>query len=104
MKCIVAGHEAVTATEFAELAFGIDLELFTGPTVESAEERAVRLAVAREVLAELRESDREAAAYAEALLRTSPLKDVRAAARRPRRTSSARRTVRRDVVGTAVAA
>jgi hypothetical protein len=103
MKCIVAGHEAVTATEFAELAFGIDLELFTGPAVESAEERAVRLAVAREVLAELRESDREAAAYAESLLRTSPLKDVRAAARRPRRTSS-RRPVRRHVAVTAVAA
>ncbi|MFE4630038.1 hypothetical protein [Streptomyces mirabilis] len=103
MRCIVAGHEAVTAAEFAELAFGIDLELFTGPAVESEQERAVRLAVAREVLAELRESDREAAAYAEALLRTSPLKDVRAAARRPRR-SSARRTVRRHVVGTAVAA
>ncbi|WP_327137154.1 hypothetical protein OG585_20595 [Streptomyces sp. NBC_01340] len=103
MKCIVAGHEAVTAAEFAELAFGIDLELFTGPAVESAEERAVRLAVAREVLAELRESDREAAAYAEALLRTSPLQDARAAARRPRRTS-VRRTVRRHVAGTAVAA
>ncbi|MFK0022472.1 hypothetical protein [Streptomyces sp. NPDC090798] len=103
MKCIVAGHEAVTAKEFAELAFGIDLELFTGPAVESAEERAVRLAVAREVLAELRESDREAAAYAESLLRTSPLKDARAAARRPRRTS-ARRTVRRNAAVTAVAA
>lgn len=101
MKCIVAGHEAVTAAEFAELAFGIDLELFTGPAVESAEERVVRLAVAREVLAELRESDREAAAYAESLLRTSPLKDARAAARRPRRTS---RTARRHVVSMAVAA
>ncbi|MFF2936714.1 hypothetical protein [Streptomyces mirabilis] len=103
MKCIVAGHEAVTAKEFAELAFGIDLELFTGPAVESTEERAVRLAVAREVLAELRESDREAAAYAESLLWTSPLKDARAAARRTRRTS-ARRTVRRHVAVTAVAA
>ncbi|MFF4518174.1 hypothetical protein [Streptomyces mirabilis] len=103
MKCIVAGHEAVTASEFAELAFGIDLELFTGPAVESADERAVRLAVAREVLAELRESDREAAAYAESLLRTSPLKDARAAARRPRRTS-ARRSVRRHVAVVAVVA
>jgi hypothetical protein len=103
MKCIVAGHEAVTAKEFAELAFGIDLELFTGPAVESAEDRAVRLAVAREVLAELRESDREAAAYAESLLRNSPLKDARAAARRARRTS-ARRAARRHVAVTAVAA
>jgi len=40
MKCIVAGHVAVTPTEFAELAFGIDLELFTGPVTESDLERA----------------------------------------------------------------
>ncbi|MFG2343989.1 hypothetical protein [Streptomyces phaeochromogenes] len=103
MKCIVAGHEAVTATEFAELAFGIDLELFTGLAMESADERAARLDVAREVLAELRESDPPAAAYAESLLRTSPLKDARAAARRPRRTP-VRRSVQRRVVRTAVAA
>ncbi|MFE2704539.1 MULTISPECIES: hypothetical protein [Streptomyces] len=103
MRYIVAGHEAVTAAEFAELAFGIDLELFTGPAVESANERTARLDVAREVLAELRESDPEAAAYAESLLRTSPLKDARAAGRRPHRTS-ARRSVRRDGVRTAVAA
>ncbi|MER5916961.1 hypothetical protein ABT124_43080 [Streptomyces sp. NPDC001982] len=103
MKCIVAGHEAVTPTEFAELAFGIDLELFAGPASESESERAARLDVAREVLAELRESDPEAAAYAESLLRMSPLKDARAAGRRPRRTS-ARRSVRRSVGRAAVAA
>lgn len=57
MKTIVAGHEAVTATEFAELALGIDLELFTGSATESAMDRAARLDVAHEVLAELRESD-----------------------------------------------
>ncbi|WP_405536395.1 hypothetical protein OG787_24545 [Streptomyces sp. NBC_00075] len=103
MKCIVAGHEAVTATEFAELAFGIDLELFAGPAKESAEDRAIRLDVAREVLAELREDDPQAAAYAATLLRTSPLKDARAVARRPRRTP-VRRSVCRPVAGTAVAA
>lgn len=103
MKFIVAGHEAVTASEFAELAFGIDLELFTDPAVESVDERAVRLDVAREVLAELRESDVEAAAYAETLLRTSPLKDARAAARRPRRTS-VRGSVRSHSSRAAVAA
>ncbi|MFD9187736.1 hypothetical protein ACFWCA_05870 [Streptomyces phaeochromogenes] len=103
MKCIVAGHEAVTATEFAELAFGIDLELFTGLAIESVDERAARLDVAREVLAELRKSDPQTAAYAESLLRTSPLKDARAAARRPRRTST-RRSVQRHAVRTAVAA
>ncbi|MFF0397427.1 hypothetical protein ACFYSJ_16960 [Streptomyces sp. NPDC005248] len=86
MKTIVAGHEAVTATEFAELALGIDLELFTGSATESAMERAARLDVAHEVLAELRENDPETAAYAESLLRTLPLKMQRSSGRRPRPT------------------
>ncbi|MCX4235373.1 hypothetical protein [Streptomyces ortus] len=86
MKCIVAGHEAVTASEFAELALGIDIELFTGLTAESDTDRAARLDVAREVLAELRESDPQTAAYAQSLLRTSPL-NPRSAVRRSRRTS-----------------
>ncbi|MEV6310307.1 hypothetical protein AB0M10_17120 [Streptomyces sp. NPDC051840] len=85
MKMIVAGREPVTATEFVELALGIDLELFTGPAAESALERAARLDVAREVLAELRESDPEAAAYAASLLRTLPLTS-RPSGRRSRRT------------------
>ncbi|MFG2128339.1 hypothetical protein ACGFNV_11125 [Streptomyces sp. NPDC048751] len=94
MKCIVAGHEAVTAAEFAELAFGIDLELFAGPAMgESEEDRAARLDVAREVLAELRETDPEAAAYAESLLRRSPLKP-QPTARRSRRSSQRRQNVR----------
>jgi len=103
MKCIVAGHEAVTATEFAELAFGIDLELFTGPAKESDSDRAVRLDVAHDVLAELREADPEAAAFAESLLRTNPLKDARAAGRRSRR-ASARRPVQHTTQHAAVAA
>ncbi|MGW6902683.1 hypothetical protein ACWGF2_39840 [Streptomyces sp. NPDC054919] len=85
MKTIVAGHEAVTATEFAELALGIDLELFTGSVTESVMDRAARLDVAHEVLAELRESDPETAAYAESLLRTLPLKQPRSSGRRRRR-------------------
>ncbi|MET7550318.1 hypothetical protein ABZS94_31990 [Streptomyces sp. NPDC005500] len=97
MKTIVAGHEAVTATEFAELALGIDLELFTGSATECAMERAARLDVAHEVLAELRESDPETAAYAESLLRTLPLK-ARPVARR------SRRTVRRTVAARAAVA
>lgn len=100
MKCIVAGHVAVTPTEFTELAFGIDLELFTGPATESDLERAARLDVAREVLAELRGSDPEAAAFAESLLRMSPLIS-RPAAHRSRR--GPRKTGRRCSVGTAVA-
>ncbi|MFJ2311472.1 hypothetical protein [Streptomyces sp. NPDC087846] len=100
MKYIVAGREPVTATEFVELALGIDLELFTGPAVESAMERVARLDVAREVLAELRESDPEVAAYAESLLRTLPLKR-QPDGRRPRR---AVRLVKGCTAGSAVAA
>ncbi|SCF79659.1 hypothetical protein [Streptomyces sp. Ncost-T10-10d] len=102
MKNIVAGHEAVTATEFTELALGIDLELFTGSATESAMERAARLDVAHEVLAELRESDPETAAYAESLLRTLPLKTRRPDGRRPRR--AVRRPVKGCMAGSAVAA
>ncbi|WP_326768135.1 hypothetical protein OG978_29705 [Streptomyces sp. NBC_01591] len=101
MKNIVAGHVAVTATEFTELALGIDLELFTGPATESAMERAARLDVAHEVLAELRESDPEVAAYAESLLRTLPLKR-QPSGRRPRR--AVRRSVMGGTAGVAVAA
>ncbi|MFE7354729.1 hypothetical protein ACFU8Q_16365 [Streptomyces sp. NPDC057543] len=102
MKTIVAGHVAVTATEFAELALGIDLELFTGSATESAMERAARLDVAHEVLAELRESDPETAAYAESLLRTLPMKARQSDGRRPRR--AVRRPVKNCTAGSAVAA
>lgn len=101
MKSIVAGREPVTATEFVELALGIDLELFTGPAMESAMERAARLGVAHEVLAELRESDSEVAEYAESLLRTLPMKprpSGRASRRAVRRPAAAAST------GSAVAA
>jgi hypothetical protein len=101
MRNIVAGREPVTATEFVELSLGIDLELFTGPAAESAMERAARLDVAREVLAELHESDPEVAAYAESLLRTLPLKR-RTDGRRPRRT--VRPLVTGLAAGSAVAA
>ncbi|MEU8948913.1 hypothetical protein [Streptomyces sp. NPDC048489] len=101
MKNIVAGHEPVTPAEFAELAFGIDLELFTGPDRESQLEMSARLDVAREVLSELRESDPEAAAYAAHLLRTSPLGSPAA---RPARRSRTRRQVRQDTARAAVAA
>ncbi|MFJ1701609.1 hypothetical protein ACIOHC_42700 [Streptomyces sp. NPDC088252] len=102
MKNIVAGHEAVTAAEFTELALGIDLELFTGSATESAMERAARLDVAHEVLTELRESDPETAAYAESLLRTLPLKTRQSDGRRPRR--AVRRSVKGRAAGSAVAA
>ncbi|WP_327355009.1 hypothetical protein [Streptomyces sp. NBC_01304] len=102
MKCIVAGHVAVTAREFAELALGFDWELFAGPKREGKFERMARLDVARDVLAGLRVTDPEAAAIAEALLRGAPL-----APRRPVRRSTRRapaRRVRGCESGTGVAA
>ncbi|MET7308182.1 hypothetical protein ABZS68_13905 [Streptomyces sp. NPDC005571] len=102
MKTIVAGREPVTPTEFIELALGIDLELFTGSAAESVMERAARLDVAHEVLAELRESDPETAAYAESLLRTLPLKQPHPSGRRPRR--AVRRPAKGCTAGSAVAA
>ncbi|MDX3383729.1 hypothetical protein PV682_19990 [Streptomyces niveiscabiei] len=50
MKYIVAGHQAVTATEFAELALGTPLELWLGVEGESETERAARLDAARDIL------------------------------------------------------
>lgn len=102
MKTIVAGREPVTPTEFIELALGIDLELFTGTATESHMERAARLDVAHEVLADLRESDPETAAYAESLMRTLPLMQPRSSARRTLRAT--RRTLNGRAAGTAVAA
>ena len=52
MKYIVAGHQAVTDTEFAELALGTPLELWLGVEGESDEERAARLDAARDILAD----------------------------------------------------
>jgi hypothetical protein len=80
VRYMIAGQEAFDATEFAELALGvtgIDRELFAGVPRESAMERAARLDVAGEVLAELREEDPEAADLAAELLRTAPLPMVR---------------------------
>ncbi|MFI6950745.1 hypothetical protein [Streptomyces sp. NPDC050422] len=102
MKTIVAGREPVTRTEFIELALGIDLELFTGTATESPLDRAARLDVAKEVLAELRESNPETAAYAASLLRTLPLQQPRPSGRRPRRT--VRRPANGCTARTAVAA
>ncbi|WP_055567293.1 hypothetical protein [Streptomyces atriruber] len=108
MKCIVAGHTAVTAKELAELAMGVaersagfDTELFTGAATESEEDRAARLAVAREVLADLREADPVAAAYARALLKAS---DLPKPAPRSRRARAGRRTPVCTAQGLAVAA
>ncbi|MGW0840184.1 hypothetical protein ACWD26_08465 [Streptomyces sp. NPDC002787] len=52
MKYIVADHQAVTATEFAELALGTPVELWLGVDGETEEERAARLDAARDILAD----------------------------------------------------
>lgn len=52
MKCIVAGREAATAAEFAELALGTPVELWLGVEGETDEERAARLDAARDILAD----------------------------------------------------
>ncbi|MEU8512068.1 hypothetical protein AB0C76_10825 [Kitasatospora sp. NPDC048722] len=90
MKSIVAGQRAVSALEYTELALGIDNDpfgaLFGGVAGESPAEYAARTDVAREVLAELWESDPESAEVAAELLRTAPvpLRRPRPAGRRPR--------------------
>ncbi|TXS41585.1 hypothetical protein EAO75_34790 [Streptomyces sp. uw30] len=80
MRTYVAGQEAYGDLEFAELALGIDVELFRGPLeFETDSDRAAREDAARDILADLR---REAEAgdeiagwdalYADALSRTVP--------------------------------
>jgi len=87
MRTFVAGQEAVSDVEFAELALGIDVDLFRGPLEsETDTERAAREDAARDILADLRAmgdaGDEIAgwdALYADALTRTVPF--LRAARR-----------------------
>ncbi|MFK8907554.1 hypothetical protein [Streptomyces sp. YS-3] len=97
MRTYIGSHQALNPIEFEELALGfdelplgLDRDLFRGPlTPESPEERAARLDVAREVIADLAaqgEGGDEAAAwdalYADALTRTVPfLRAARSAGR-----------------------
>ncbi|AUY51926.1 hypothetical protein [Streptomyces sp. CB01881] len=73
MKSIVAGQRAADAEEFAELALGVDEELFAGVAGEDELGRAARLDVAYAVLADLRREDPELAAYAERLMKSAPV-------------------------------
>ncbi|MGW6920765.1 hypothetical protein ACWGA9_05690 [Streptomyces sp. NPDC054950] len=80
MRNFVAGQEAHGDTEFAELALGIDIDLFRGPLEpETDDEQAAREDAARDILADLREQadtgDEIAgwdALYADALSHTVP--------------------------------
>ncbi|KJS56301.1 hypothetical protein VM98_07735 [Streptomyces rubellomurinus subsp. indigoferus] len=73
MKSIVTGQHALSTEEFAELALGVDEELFAGVTGESAVERQARLDVAYAVLTDLRREDLELAAYAEQQMKMAPV-------------------------------
>jgi hypothetical protein len=68
LRTIVAGHAAFSGDEFAELAMGVDPELFTGHADETPGERAARLDAAADVLADLWREDPELAQYAADLL------------------------------------
>ncbi|MFD8730502.1 hypothetical protein [Streptomyces sp. NPDC059611] len=97
MRTYIGNHQVLNPAEFEELALGydelplgLDRDLFRGPlTPESPQERAARLDVAREVIAELAAEGAggdEVAAwdalYADALTRTVPfLRAARAAGR-----------------------
>lgn len=80
MRTFVAGQEAASDAEFAELALGIDIDLFRGPLKpETPADRAAREDAARDVLVDLvalGEAGDEIAGwdalYADALTRTVP--------------------------------
>lgn len=52
MRSYIAGRRALTAQDVVELALGTPTELWLGVGGESEEERAARLAAARDILAD----------------------------------------------------
>lgn len=52
MRNYVGPHEALTSNDFLELALGTPLALWLGEDGESDQERAARLAAARDILAD----------------------------------------------------
>ncbi|CAN3981237.1 hypothetical protein [Kitasatospora purpeofusca] len=73
MRDIIAGQTAADEDEFAELALGVDEQLFAGVPGEDEIERAARLDAAQSMLSDLRREDPVLAAYAERLLRSAPV-------------------------------
>ncbi|MFG3051284.1 hypothetical protein ACGFZP_10090 [Kitasatospora sp. NPDC048239] len=73
MRLIIAGQTAADDDEFAELALGVDEQLFAGVAGEDEIERAARLDAAHAMLADLRREDPVLAAFAERLLRSAPV-------------------------------
>ncbi|MGY1436629.1 hypothetical protein [Streptomyces reniochalinae] len=69
LEPFIVGCEVATEDDALELALGTPLELWLGVADESAEERAARLAAARDILAEEPElCDRAEALIGEALM------------------------------------
>ncbi|MFC5027160.1 hypothetical protein ACQFX6_19370 [Streptomyces sp. DSM 41987] len=52
MRTYIGGHQAVSDTDFVELALGTPVELWLGVEGETEMERAARLAAARDILAD----------------------------------------------------
>ncbi|MGW1411962.1 hypothetical protein [Streptomyces sp. NPDC002403] len=52
MRTYIGGHQAVSSTDFVELALGTPVELWLGVDGESEMERAARLDAARDILAD----------------------------------------------------
>jgi hypothetical protein len=52
MRRYIGGHQAVSDTDFVELALGTPVELWLGVEGESEADRAARLAAARDILAD----------------------------------------------------
>lgn len=86
MKNIVAGHTAVSTTEFIELALGTPLDLWLGVPGETEEERAARVDAARDILADHPGLPDEVTRVAADLFETRPqLATVTPLRREPRR-------------------
>ncbi|MFI9104961.1 hypothetical protein ACIGXA_31095 [Streptomyces fildesensis] len=52
MRTYIGGHQAVSDTDFVELALGTPVELWLGVEGETEMERAARLAAAHDILAD----------------------------------------------------
>ncbi|MFJ2636010.1 hypothetical protein ACIO6U_29220 [Streptomyces sp. NPDC087422] len=91
MRSYIGRHQAVTDTDFVELALGTPVELWLGVEGETEEERAARLAAAADILADdptlpdrVSQIAAEAIeAYAPELFNIVPLPKGRRPSRRP---------------------
>ncbi|MFJ6696492.1 hypothetical protein ACIQM4_10515 [Streptomyces sp. NPDC091272] len=97
MRSYISGHQAVTSTDFVELALGTPVELWLGAEGESEMERAARLAAARDILADnpgmpddaIRIASRAIEEHAAELFNVVPLTRPAARVRRVRKGAAA---------------